>query len=1476
MKSFILAIACIICLASPLLADDFTEVSLSFDPADITYARFQDYDILGMQDCYIPSGDGQPALPVHIVHIAVPQGAEITRVEYDIPACRPVPGHYFILPAQPEQPLPLRGKKMPAAPFVEPQPGIYQSNRCYPQHTVISGKQGSLGGYNIASVLVYPLRYRPLTRQVELHTRIDVRVFYAYTGQAQRINQRLMAHYRQRAAGLVVNSDALSQLAPIGHSGQKDSLLKDDAYDYVIISPQDWISHYQPLADWRNRMGFRSTIVSYENILSTYPGTDDPDKLRHFIIDAWQNWGALYFLIGGDEDVIDTRIAWYMTCGVGYYSDEDYIPCDHYFSDLDGDWNANGNTKYGETGDNVDLYADVYVGRCNADNTDEIDTFVQKTLWYEKTPNADMTGKIMLIGELLFSWYDYWGDVVNNAIEDVLPAGWETYKVYESLGNYSLSNIIAGFNSGNDCGHWACHGNETGVGPMDTSDISSLSNGNALAFHNQISCFCGAMDYPHNGSHCYAEAMVLTPDKGLAAMLANTRYGWGDPPNMGPSELLDVKFYEYLVAHPSEGAAQLNARSKDYYVPTVNSSTYMRWCMYELMLFGDPLFMVHRDQVQDLVVSHPGAIMTGQASITVDVATAKGPVEAARVCLLQDGTLFATALTDASGQATIDSADAIPGEAQLTVTSTIGYPYETTIDVITPSGPYLTYGSHTILSDDNSDGKLNPGETVSFKVVLENVGVDAAQGVQVSLSTDSPYLSISQGTSAFPDIPADQSRESVSAYVVQIADTVPDQASIKLYLDWATTNKTGGQTFFRETLHAPTLSLAGYTLSGGNGDDILDPGETVDVLVTLDNTGSGQAQSVALELYSQHQDITVDAGLATFGDIPGTTSATNAAGQLTISASAAIQTGDRIMLPVKLTTSGHLYDYALISLVVGGDSPTEYPSADVPKPVTDYTVTTSEVTVSDAIRITGVRVYVDISHTYRGDLTINIVSPHGSDVLLKDTGYDSANNVIGWYPTDMTPEGDLATFVGEEGQGTWTLVVEDHWGSDEGTLNNWSVEITGYNEATFAAQSLYLPYMENTATFRSNIGIVNTGNQPAPYNIRVYSETGGFLRDYTSVCGSQCYTALANVLDTLGISQEAASIVVQRAGDSLQVIGGPVDNTTSDPCVQQGLAQAMTSGVVPIVLKNSTWNTRLAVFNPGDATASVTLSFYDHAGGSTPDAQHTFSLGACCCQTYDDIITTLGLASGDYGICLLDSTQPVVAYSHQYTGSHTGGIYPVVPCASLAGGYTMPYVMDTATYRSNIGIANPGAQAVDVTLSFYRDGALDSQRTTTVPAKGYLSLINVIRWIRDTTGCQNSDGYVEISGTGSFMVIGGPTDNSTNDPSVVSGFASGFQQGLVPIVISAGTWQSRMAIVNPGATSTTVTFTACNPANGSAVATDTIVIPAKSIYVTDNIVQALGLSQGWYGSLQIEATADVFGFTMQYTAYGTGGIYPIF
>ncbi|MFP4599408.1 MAG: proprotein convertase P-domain-containing protein [Persicimonas sp.] len=108
-------------------------------------------------------------------------------------------------------------------------------------------------------------------------------------------------------------------------------------------------------------------------------------------------------------------------------------------------------------------------------------------------------------------------------------------------------------------------------------------------------------------------------------------------------------------------------------------------------------------------------------------------------------------------------------------------------------------------------------------------------------------------------------------------------------------------------------------------------------------------------------------------------------------------------------------------------------TVDIPDNDDEGASTTIEVDREGAIA--SLAATVDITHTYRGDLTVWLESPTGDFAALVEEDGSSEDDIQETFV--------VTDFDGEEASGTWTLYVWDGAELDTGTLNGWSLEI-GY------------------------------------------------------------------------------------------------------------------------------------------------------------------------------------------------------------------------------------------------------------------------------------------------------------------------------------------------------------------------------------------------------------------------------------------------
>lgn len=277
------------------------------------------------------------------------------------------------------------------------------------------------------------------------------------------------------------------------------------ARDYVVITTSAMMSAFGSLTTHRQSAAggnFTTYIKDIATILTNYSGVDDAEKIRNFIIDMYTNFGTKYVVLGGDCDgahgsqTISTRGCYALVNG-GFPPDDDpdeYIPADLYFGCLDGTWNYDGDSLWGESNDgigggDIDWQSEVYVGRIPADNATEATRQINKIIAYETgTPPF----KTLLVGEDL-GWTNPWGGDRMDWVYGYMNSMPAT-KLYDKNGTWAKSTLLSHINSNthNWLNHLG-HGNPTWNMKLANADVASMTNTNYF-FNYTEACYSGSID----------------------------------------------------------------------------------------------------------------------------------------------------------------------------------------------------------------------------------------------------------------------------------------------------------------------------------------------------------------------------------------------------------------------------------------------------------------------------------------------------------------------------------------------------------------------------------------------------------------------------------------------------------------------------------------------------------------------------------------------------------------------------------------------------------------------------------------------------------------------------------------------------------------------------------------------------------------------------------------------------------------------
>jgi hypothetical protein len=657
-----------------------TTTVVTHSPSDVDIVRLDDGDAVRLVGAYPAGVEGAPELPVTYVRFVLPAGSTATGVRAEVLSSVTLDGTFSVRARQPQVPLSLAGSFR----SVERNKIVYGQSTPYPAETASLVDVGFMSGTTIATVAVHPVRYVPSTGRLILATDIEISLETAQTRDAARAPRSLTGPARQvlsrRLEGLVVNA-ADAELPEA--TGTRSSPVS-----YLIITSDTYASTFQDLADWKTMKGVPAEVVTTSDIYATYSGVDDQEKIRNCIIDYYENEGTIYVLLAGDTNVVPARVAWAMNSDVGGSPDEDDIRCDLYYADLDGTWNADGDSKWGENvDDDVDMYADVFVGRAPVNTTTEASRFVDKVLTYEGAPGgsplpSDYQNDMLFLAEVL--WSEPWTDhaICKNMIDDdsVPPAYDPITKLYQTSGNLSRSSAISAMNEGysiiNHNGHAHYSVLSIGSGSLYRSDFDNLTNGDRQGVFYSMGCWSAALDYD-----CIAEHWVNSQGGGVA-YIGNSRYGWGSPgaPGYGTGDVFDREFFHQLFNEDQDIIGVAHALHKDAFAAGAHSDRYTRYTLYELNLLGDPEMRIWTAPPAEATAGHADEVPLGSHPFVVTVSANGLPVPNASI-LLSNDQFSAAGETGPDGIAVLEPAPTTTGSAELVITGQGMLPYTATVSV---------------------------------------------------------------------------------------------------------------------------------------------------------------------------------------------------------------------------------------------------------------------------------------------------------------------------------------------------------------------------------------------------------------------------------------------------------------------------------------------------------------------------------------------------------------------------------------------------------------------------------------------------------------------------------------------------------------------------------------------------------------------------------------------------------------------------
>lgn len=177
----------------------------------------------------------------------------------------------------------------------------------------------------------------------------------------------------------------------------------------------------------------------------------------------------------------------------------------------------------------------------------------------------------------------------------------------------------------------------------------------------------------------------------------------------------------------------------------------------------------------------------------------------------------------------------------------------------------------------NNNHNLNPGESVLMDLTLDNVTDEPVSNVSVVLSTDHAEVTITDNTADFPNFAANETLTVENAFAFSVTNNVAANEQIKFNIEVSVGGEVTANFSFKVPVYDYNLQLGGtVVLNDDNANSLLNPGETADLRILVDNAGNELAQMVVGTLSTDYEFValnetekpysTIGAGMMAFAD----------------------------------------------------------------------------------------------------------------------------------------------------------------------------------------------------------------------------------------------------------------------------------------------------------------------------------------------------------------------------------------------------------------------------------------------------------------------------------------------------------------------------------------------------------------------------------------------------------------------------------
>jgi len=229
----------------------------------------------------------------------------------------------------------------------------------------------------------------------------------------------------------------------------------------------------------------------------------------------------------------------------------------------------------------------------------------------------------------------------------------------------------------------------------------------------------------------------------------------------------------------------------------------------------------------------------------------------------------------------------------------------------------------------------------------------------------------------------------------------------------------------------------------GNGDGVLDPGETAILPVTLRNSGDATATSVLGDLFSAYPGtLKVYGATASHADMPAGGQASSDSPHYEVTLEPSASCGQVVAANMAIAGDGFQVGSGFTMDV--GQYELDYPSPDTPLTIPRSGSANSYINVPSSFPLTEIDVTLDIDHQNIGELEVIFYVPGAAlpPVYLHNNTGVGVSGLHTTYDTLTVPDGpgSLEDMLAADPLGNWRIKVNNA-GNKAGTLQGWTLHL---------------------------------------------------------------------------------------------------------------------------------------------------------------------------------------------------------------------------------------------------------------------------------------------------------------------------------------------------------------------------------------------------------------------------------------------------